>query len=503
MRPLAVLAVTVLTIASCSSPSDEAAPSSIASQVDVEVETTLLSPATTTQDTSTTEVSTTTSSTTSTTTTTLPLTLIDPPAESDHDACRIEENWPKPPDHNSNTGFPVHLDMLQADDVVNVSIIPAEWPDYRRNDIPGLLPGTKGEMDLNEQFEQVRIFADFYETISQGRVTFDLRFHDQWVMLPESINEYPQSNVSDFNPKFMQAVVDEVDPDFDFEGTDYLIVIIPDDAPVPLIMMPTTHTGGDGITRSNHGSIQQNATKEFLLETDEGSIGLWMSAGAYFDRKPEMNEWSYYAHEAGHSWELPDYYVIGSWLYSPWDEVEPVEIANGPFNYWSMMGGQDGPSRTINAWSRWMVGWLSEDEVVCYDARTETDLGAFDIQLTPIDIYNGGVKSVIIRTGEFEGYVIESRRPIGPDETLNIWETVGVDPSGVIVYRVDTTKRTTQGALGIIPPDGHFWVDMEWVGPNPHLDALFHDGDTTTISDVEIVVRRVGEDVDTIRLTFD
>lgn len=424
-----------------------------------------------------------------------PIELIDAPIESPDEVCQIPENWNKPPSHNINTGFPVVLDRLQSSGLITVSVIPVEWDDFPSSD-----------SDLDHQFEQVKIFADYYNKASKGAVTFELKFVDHWTVLPGSINDYPQENPSDFNPQLVQAAVDAVDDEFDFSGTDYLIVIVPDSAPIPLTgFAPTTEIGGGGNLVINHGSFQQNATDDFVIRTQEGDIDLWMGAGAYFDGVlGRKNEWSYYVHEAGHSFEIADYYVIGEegWWYSPWEDVEPAWIPNGPFNYWDVMGSQDGPSRTFNAWSRWLLGWLSSEEVACYDARNAPSNNEFDIALTPIDRYTGAVRAIIIRTEEHRGIVIESRRPEGPDETLQAWSDVGVDPSGVLVYEVDTTKRTTEGPLRIIPPDGHFWVEWTWTYTNPgrHLDALYHDGDTTTIGDTSITVRQIGEDTDVVRI---
>lgn len=428
-----------------------------------------------------------------TTTTRVPLDLIPLPPEASPDTCRIPEPWNKPENYNSNTGFPVVLNRLPAEGNIEVVAVPINWSDY-----------STTETTLDDQFNEVEKFIEFYTTVSNKALSFNVKYVDDWLTLSGSINDYSQDSPSDFNFKLAQATVEIADPLVDFSNTDILIVIIPDNAPVPL--RGTAMFTGDGFPI--HASFQQNATDEFELVTDEGGIKNWMGAGAYFDYQPEKNEWSYYVHEAGHMFELPDYYVIGEdkWMYSPWPEVEPVKVPNGPFNNWSIMGNQDGPSRTMESWSRWLVGWLSEEEVICFDARTPPSALVFDVPLTPLDVYTGGNKAVIVRTGDTTGVVIESRRPIGPDETLKIWEqNSGVDPQGIVVYTVDTSKRTVQGALGIIPADGHFIEDWSyvWTQPRGQLDALYHDGDTTSLKGFNIEVLRVGGDLDIVRFNFE
>ena len=60
----------------------------------------------------------------------------------------------------------------------------------------------------------------------------------------------------------------------------------------------------------------------------------------------------------------------------------------------------------------------------------------------------------MIRNGEQEGVVIESRRPVFPDHDLVWWQLVGRKPQGLIVYHVDTRKGNSVGTLSIVPPVG-------------------------------------------------
>lgn len=430
------------------------------------------------------------------TTTSTTLALIAPPPEADIEACRIPE--PRKKSANSqepNVGFPVILNNLPASGIVKLVVIPVQWTDY---------PGDKAR--LNEEFEQVKIFTSYYETISKGAIRYDVTFVEDWLTVPGSINDYPQDYDSDFNYKLVQAAIDVTDPIVDFSGTQVALVIIPENSPIPT--QSGRHYQGQAISHASFQGFDSLAGPGPRPVSDEGRIPNWMGAGAYFDDSTgKRNEWSYYVHETGHMFELPDYYVndTNNWLYSPWEDVEPVEIPTGPFNYWSVMASQDGPSRTMETWSRWLVGWLDETEIYCFDARAMSPSTQFDLTLTPLDLYNGRPKAVIVRTGESTGFVIESRRPIGPDETLNAWQTnAGVDPRGLIVYRVDTAKGHSQGTLAIVPPDGHFWVRWSWNYRQPgiHLDALYHLGDTTVIEGVKIDVRQIGTNEDIVRLIF-
>jgi hypothetical protein len=107
----------------------------------------------------------------------------------------------------------------------------------------------------------------------------------------------------------------------------------------------------------------------------------------------------------------------------------------------------------------------------------------------PLDIYEPGTKAIIIRTGEYTGFLIESRRPVFPDHDISNWEIVERDPYGLIVYEIDATKPGAMGTLSAVTPDGHDFKYLWRMGrqqPN-QVDALFNVGlrlDRMTVVDL-------------------
>jgi hypothetical protein len=114
---------------------------------------------------------------------------------------------------------------------------------------------------------------------------------------------------------------------------------------------------------------------------------------------------------------------------------------------WDLMSTQDGPSRTFSAWTRWLLGWLSDNQVACFTTEQIAQHGAFDVELVPLDVYEPGVKAVMIRTGPHEGLVIESRRAVFPDHDLVYWKKVGRTPAGLLVIH-SVTSSPGLAALG-------------------------------------------------------
>jgi hypothetical protein len=166
------------------------------------------------------------------------------------------------------------------------------------------------------------------------------------------------------------------------------------------------------------------------------------------------------------------------------------------------MSTQDGPSRTFVAWTRWLLGWLEDEQVDCYTIEQVQQHGSFDTELVALDIYEPGTKAIIIRTDEYCGLLIESRRPVFPDDYLAVWEAVGRDPYGLIVYEIDATKRDGTGTLIAVTPDGHDFKHMQLHGrQQPKLvDALFNVGNTATVQGVEIELLFTG-DRDFVRIS--
>ena len=71
------------------------------------------------------------------------------------------------------------------------------------------------------------------------------------------------------------------------------------------------------------------------------------------------------------------------------------------------MANQDGPSRSINMWLRWVRGWASESQILC---RQVSDFGELQTDLVPLETSSSGKKAVIIKFSDKRALVIESRR---------------------------------------------------------------------------------------------
>ena len=423
------------------------------------------------------------------------LNLLTAPEESGEDLCRIPQlpgSHSVPPGEMSvgegYTAFPVIFDNVQPDQNIRVATIPVDWDDHEGN-----------LANLSAKHRQVQIFMDYYETVSQGSLTFTPTFADRWYRLPESVSDYPQQQVSDFNPKLAQHSINTADDDLDFSKIDIVIFIFPTAAPI-VAGIPASPLEFASLQHFNAWSGTEDVRMVF---SEEGWVRNYMGGGMYFEH-PLRPVWSYYFHEAAHMFAMPDWYVREASAIFGSQQVTEVDFdyAAGPLNVWGVMSTQDGPSRTFVAWTRWLLGWLEDDQVDCYTIEQVQQHGPFDTELVALDIYEPGIKAVIIRTGEYSGLLIESRRPVFPDDWIAIWETVGKNPYGLIVYEIDATKPGATGTLSLVTPDGH---DFKYIPRHDRaqqkvVDALFNVSDTAIVQGIEIELIFTGER-DIVRVT--
>ncbi len=339
---------------------------------------------------------------------------------------------------------------------------------------------------------------DYYETVSQGALTFAPTFAERWYRLPESVSDYPQRQISDFNPKLAQHGIDAADGDLDFSQIDIVVFIFPIAPPIIAGVPPSPLE----FATLQHFNMTGPADERWV-SSDEGWVRNYMGGGMYFEH-PLRPVWSYYFHEAAHMWAMPDWYISAANATLGSQQVLEIDFdwAGGPLNVWGVMSTQDGPSRTFVAWTRWLLGWLDDDQVDCYTIEQVQQHGSFDTELVALDIYEPGTKAIIIRTGEYSGFLIESRRPVFPDHDIAIWETVERDPYGLIVYEIDATKPSAMGTLSVVTPDGH---DFKYIWRHGRaqqdvVDALFNVGNTATVQGLKIELLFTG-DRDWVRIS--
>lgn len=357
-------------------------------------------------------------------------------------------------------GFPRKSHNVDPIGTHKVSVVPVQFAD---------LPGSNSH--LAEHRAQVQEFSDYYRKISGGKLVFEIDMYDAWLTMPGSQADY-SVNAAEYRDsygdrivamreKWMRDGVALADPVMDFTGTDIIIFVMPENQRVLEATLQAFY-GGD---------------LQYMGQSDEGEIRNLFVIG--MPGTPMRMYWAYYAHETGHTLSIPDWY---SFNFGDSDEFLNTV---GPMSTFEMMSSNWGPSLTMSAWTRWLAGWLEEDQFVCFGAD---DFQPGSFELIDIDSEAEGLKSVMIRTSESTALIVESRREQPFDEG-----PLSRSRNGVIVYEIDTTISHGQGALRLILPEGRGMIfPYPQASGEASLDAVLYQGNSVEHSGFRVLVNQVG-----------
>jgi M6 family metalloprotease-like protein len=357
-------------------------------------------------------------------------------------ACQLED---RTENFNIAVGFPKRDNRLPSEGRIDALVIPVDF-----EDVPG-----KGDPE-----ELFRVMTDetarFFYSQSDGRVQFNFQSLDNWVRAPFKSDAFRLGGWNNGDPTgYYSAVLKLADPLVDYSLFDVVYVLSPKETPSTSIaygpafpMMP-----GDDLVLTNDGMVFNGTIS---------GADAWMNlAGA---------GWKWMAHETGHLFGLHDLYVIGGASpYGAWD----IMSLN-----WSI------EAIALNAWNRYIQGWLSENQLRCLE---RTDLAApVEVALTPIERESDGIKAALVPLSPSKILVIESRRSEG-------YDTLTEAQAGVLVYTVDMTVQSIKGGWQTQRRPGSNRVDF--------MDATLKAGDEITVDGLKITV--ISRDVsgDLIRLS--
>jgi hypothetical protein len=249
------------------------------------------------------------------------------------------------------------------------------------------------------------------------------------------------------------------DPVFDFTNVQTVNFILP--------------SGQTFIGEGSQGFPWDQAVKEFVSK--EGPISSYSIPGKFFD-VPERTYWSYWAHEFGHAMGMPH---LGS-----------SRIAN-PYLVLDLMGGQDGYTRELSGWLRFVAGWLDDEKVYCQDY---SKLDKTEITLVPISGSATGIKMAVIPVSDSKTLVIESRR-----ET-KFSCTMPTKRNGVLAYLYDATLGHGEDFLIPVGPTGRSAVGSSDCIVNQYPDPLLYEGEKFSVEGVTIEVLK-SQNFDKIRIS--
>lgn len=249
------------------------------------------------------------------------------------------------------------------------------------------------------------------------------------------------------------------DPVFDFTNIQYVIFLLP--------------KGQTFIQETSQGFPWDKLVIE--TKTNEGTVSGYAIPGVFMDQ-PNKDYWGYWAHEFGHAISLA--HIGGSRGLAPL------------FAGYDLMASQDGPTRELNGWLRFVAQWLPDERIFCKESQA---IKKFEVTLVPLSSSEKGLKLVVIPLSTTKAIVIESRRDTKFSCQMNPAQ------NGAFAYIYDANLTHGEDFLVPISPEGRSKVQTPCPVP-PMIDSVLRTGDRISV-DGFIIENLTSGNYDKIRIT--
>ena len=352
-------------------------------------------------------------------------------------------------------GFPLPGWALPSTGTIRVATLFVDFPDASAQH------STQREASLGFQEAEAIL-----ERSSYGKLDIEFGVLHRWLRAEQGYRHYltdtPVGDVG-LGTDIVREAVRLADDDFDFASYQHVMVVA-----------PSSHFSGGLATGG--------------VDTDEGPIGRTAMINAFgLDEERDRTAWDRVpAHEFVHGLGLLDLYpydtarhqqpdpqnnrtwitarfgLMSMWIRFLADEQDPRLT-----HTWHWPDGQTSTGYVgslhadeMLAWSRWQLGWLQPDQILCVTDQHTT------VTLTPVADPGEGTAMVAIPVSESEVIVVENRRRIGYDkgqqnEASNGPQTTlpALATEGVLVYTVDATLGSGELPLKVAGDSGDGRVD--------------------------------------------
>jgi len=341
---------------------------------------------------------------------------------------------------NMNMGFPKRSNRLSSKGVIRAIVVGVDF-----NDVVGV------EKPASEFREMTDGMQSFYKKMSANQVSFEFTFTDNFIRMPFESTKYDLGKWNGGDSYgYINALIAGSDAEVDFNRYDVAYFLSPRIIP--------------------WASIAYGPAFPIDLQTQDGVIKNSTFSGADAYQNFPGAGWKWISHETGHLFGLHDLYTF-----------QPKEATYGSWDLMSLNWSK--AAIELNAWNRYIQGWLSDSEVNCIDKR---DIRPTEITISPIERINKLIKAVTIKINDTKILVVESRR----NEGLDILSPL---QAGTLVYTVDMTVMSGQGGWNTQRRPGSTATDF--------TDAALKVGDKIIVEGVTIEVLSQDSTGDRIRVS--
>lgn len=332
---------------------------------------------------------------------------------------------------------------------------------------------------LEPQASKLSEWADFF---SQGKMRWNVEPLEQWIDLPYSSRSAPQSDV-DFGTDIVNQIASKVDIE-DYDG-------------VLLQWAPGVEQGSRTSFGLRLNSMDSSETDSFKFRQMVWApdLSFYRNNGMETYEIRRENWWGSMVHEILHEMNMNLHAPGNGWATSVGNKTSP--------------SGNGGVSYAITAWEQFLLGWMTDSQVQCL-SMDDLDSEQTAI-LTPLEIFGGERKALVVVISPSDVLVVESRRPIGYSKWWN------QDNSGSLVYTVNpqVLEQTdhidedcgndpthTKWAYYLFP-DEEREDPSSWCGAmgGAFHPAIFDQGESLTYNGVRIELVYSADDKDYVRVT--
>lgn len=321
---------------------------------------------------------------------------------------------PSGPRDFTNFGFPRSSNRLPSDGLIKAQIIFVDFPDAVGTD----------EKSLRKVAQRyTNNFKRFYLAQSYGKVSFDFTFLPKYFRIDKKTTSYNMNLRKGQNGEgvgaYFQDALRAADKEVDFTGID-VVYVIPSNTNQEITYGPAFPMG----TGSTH------------LQTDEGAIQNGTVAGTDSRLRENSLEWVWMAHETGHLFGLEHPWKVNS-------DAQGRGLSAPSHPVWDLMLNMgDGATGDLLGWSRFLIGWLGDSNVICIDADALTGVPT-SFNISPLSSRSDTEKFIFVKTGIYTGIAIEVRTRGGLNSFPASWQ-------GPLVYNIDTRKIGNEGAASLV-----------------------------------------------------
>jgi len=375
---------------------------------------------------------------------------------SDVSLCKIKEkSVTRPRNVNSlPTGFPESTyPFATKTGTVKWALVPIDFSDIKGE------PNFRSRVD-----DQMSLLSEWFNTVSEGKFNVEWVVAEKWTTLPGNSSDYyiQYSDDPDRSPaiaEFWKKAISETDKSFDYTNIQTVNFILP--------------LSQDVVRESLQGFPWVEAVKNYV--TDEGKVSSFSIPGVVFNQQYRQY-WAYWAHEFGHAMGMPH---IGD------------SRSGHPFLGLDLMANQEGYSRELSGWMRFMAGWLDDEKVYCQEVQK---LVSTDLTLVPLSNMTSGFKMAVIPISDSKLLIVESRR-----ET-KFSCTMPTKKNGVLTYLYDATLGHGDNFLIPLTPQGRSDESSSNCLVVPYPDPMLRQGEIMNYEGITIEVLE-SKDYDRIRIS--